>query len=297
MADFSGAIDYFISRDRTWIGRNDHKSIVLHGTGGSATQTVEQLGDFFGRDPNMASVHYGIGRDGRIAQYVREEDGAGGNGILEAGYDPFWNDYADNPNWHSLSVETINDSANSLALTGPQKETLFRLINYWVHRYNIPLENIKGHFTLQPVNRAHCPGPNFPWSELFSYLNGGAIVGGVPSGWKDDGTVLTAPNGIPVRQGFRQWILDHTWEADNFPLTAEYHAIPLEQSNPSLGNGQVQLFRKERLQYTPDRGVFRGWLGQELRWYEMQPSKISPTIQDDIDQVINAANKLKGDLV
>jgi hypothetical protein len=121
----------------------------------------------------MACTHYGIGRDGRIAQYCLEQDGACGNGILEAGHDPFWNQYADNPNWHSLSVETINDSTNGLPLSDPQKQTLFKLVSYWVKKYNIPLSNIKGHFTLQPVNRVHCPGPNFDWDALWAYLKGG----------------------------------------------------------------------------------------------------------------------------
>jgi hypothetical protein len=173
MSDFPGAIPYYVDRSRVFPNQNDHKSIVLHGTGGSASQTVEQLGDFFRTTPSMACTHYGIGRDGRIAQYCLEQDGAAGNGILEAGHDQFWNQYADNPNWHSLSVETINDSSNGLPLSDPQKQTLFKLVAYWVKKYNIPLSNIKGHFTLQPVNRVHCPGPNFDWDALWAYLKGG----------------------------------------------------------------------------------------------------------------------------
>jgi hypothetical protein len=172
MGEFVGSIDYFVDPSRTFIDENDHKAIVCHGTGGSSDQTVEQLGDFFRTTPSMVSVHYGIGRDGRIAQYVQESAGAGGNGILDPGHDPFWDQYADNPNKHSLSFETINDSTNSLPLTDPQKQTTFKLIAYWVKKYNIPLSNIKGHFTLEPVERARCPGPNFPWNELWAYLKG-----------------------------------------------------------------------------------------------------------------------------
>lgn len=51
--------------------------------------------------------------------------------------------------------------------------------------------------------------------------SGGSTVG-VPTGWKDDGSTLTAPNGKTVRLGFRDYILAHTWEPNMVPLTKEY---------------------------------------------------------------------------
>lgn len=177
MADYPGAIDYFVNESRVFPGQNDHKAIVLHGTGGAADQTVEQLGDYFRSTSLETSVHYGIGRDGRIAQYVHESDGAGGNGILDAGHDPFWDQYADNPNWHSLSIEHVNDSANSLPLTDEQKAASFKLIAYLCKKYSIPPENIKSHASLEPVQRASCPGPQYPWSELFDYLKESQMQG------------------------------------------------------------------------------------------------------------------------
>jgi len=173
MSDFEGAIDYFVDPSRTFIGQNSHTAIVCHGTGGNPDQTARQLGDFFRTTPAMTSVHYGIDRAGAICQYVPESAGAGGNGILEAGYDTFWDQFeGDNPNIHTLSFETINDSSNSLPLTDPQKQTVFKLVKHWVDTYDIPLENIKSHASLEPADRARCPGPQFPWQELFDYLNG-----------------------------------------------------------------------------------------------------------------------------
>lgn len=170
MADYPGAIDYFVDDSRIFKNRNDHKAIVLHGTGGSPDQTVEQLGDYFRSTPLETSTHYGIGRDGRIAQYAHEADGAGGNGILDPGHDPFWDQYADNPNWHSLSIEHANDVSNSLSLTDTQKASSFKLIAYLCKKYGIHPENIKSHASLEPVQRAECPGPAYPWQELFQYL-------------------------------------------------------------------------------------------------------------------------------
>jgi len=171
MSDYPGAIDYFVDESRVFVEKNDHKAIVLHGTGSpDPLPTVEELGGYFRSTPLETSVHYGVGCDGRIAQYVHESDGAGGNGYLDAGHDPFWDQYADNPNWHSLSIEHVNDSANSLPLTDAQKTASFKLIAYLCKKYGIPPENIKSHASLQPVQRAECPGPAFPWSDLFNYL-------------------------------------------------------------------------------------------------------------------------------
>lgn len=86
----------------------------------------------------------------------------------------------------------------------------------------------------------------------------------VPTGWHDDGHTLTAPNNIPVILGFRQYVLSQRWDPNNYPLAKEEAANPLESSNLSLGNGTRQTFRKSRLEWTQARGVFEGWIGQEL---------------------------------
>lgn len=92
--------------------------------------------------------------------------------------------------------------------------------------------------------------------------NGGKFM--VPAGWHDNGTTLTAPNGVPVVHGFRDFVIGHNWDAGNFPLEAEHSRAPLEDSNPSLGPGACQAFRATLLEYTHDRGVFVAWVGQEL---------------------------------
>ena len=86
----------------------------------------------------------------------------------------------------------------------------------------------------------------------------------VPSGWRDDGTTLTAPNGHRVVKGFRSYILSHTWPPANYPLEEEHNQDPLEHSNPALGSGSQQAFRWTVLEWTPRRNVFEMWTGQEL---------------------------------
>jgi hypothetical protein len=87
---------------------------------------------------------------------------------------------------------------------------------------------------------------------------------GIPQGWSDDGTTLKAPNGRVVVMGFRQWVLSHNWDPANLPLENEHGQTPLEVSNPALGGGTQQLFRWKVLEWTPARGVFEMWAGQEF---------------------------------
>lgn len=86
----------------------------------------------------------------------------------------------------------------------------------------------------------------------------------IPAGWKDDGTTLTAPNGFPIVQGFRAYLLSHAWTPDNLPVEAEQHVSQLEISNASLGAGSRQRFRLTTLEWTAQRGVFVAWTGPEL---------------------------------
>ena len=86
----------------------------------------------------------------------------------------------------------------------------------------------------------------------------------VPLGWKDDGTTLTAPNGIKVLKDFRSYVLTHNWQSDDLPLEPQKHIAQLEVSDPALGGGDCQHFRMTTLEATAQKGVFEAWTGQEL---------------------------------
>lgn len=273
MSDYPSAIDYFVDRSRVFINQNSHDAIILHGTGGNPAQTAQQLGDYFRTTPEETSVHYGIDRAGVICQYVLEVDGAGGNGILEPGHDALWDQLWGNPNVHTISIEHENDSSNSLPLTDAQKQASFALISYLCKKYALPVSRVLPHSSIAPQSRANCPGPAYPWDELRTFLQGGQNMG-VPNGWHDDGTTLTAPNGIPVVMGFRQYILAHQWSPDNFPVEIEHEQSPLEISNPALGKGAQQLFRMSMLGYTQALGVFEEYIGVELLAMRAQVASI-----------------------
>src|SRR6266699_3352821 len=118
MSDYPDAIEYYVDRSRVFTNQNTHSAIVVHGTGGNPNQTAQQLGDYFRSNADMVSSHYGIDRNGVVAQYVQEQDGAGANCCIMPGHDTFWDQFGgDNLNKHTISVEHENDLTNSLQLS------------------------------------------------------------------------------------------------------------------------------------------------------------------------------------
>jgi hypothetical protein len=99
-------------------------------------------------------------------------------------------------------------------------------------------------------------------------------------GWHDDGTTLTAPNGVPVIKGFRDFVLAQNWDAQNIPLAPEYGTPQLEGSNPSLGGGTQQVFRWKMLGWTQAHGVFEEWTGQELLYLSKKVADYYKKVQD-----------------
>lgn len=243
-----------------WAGRAGHRIryVVVHGTASPGQTTAEAIAHYFQTTTRETGTHYVVGKDGAVVQMVREEDSAWGNGIVTAGHDPWWGTRG-NPNFETISIEHVKAGAhNEDAITAQQAAASFRLIAYLCAKYAIARRRadaeggITGHYSIDPVNRAFCPGP-YPWDELFSYLKGVGSMG-VPAGWKDDGKTLTAPNGIPVVLGFRAYVLAHAWEADDVPLAPE-----------SVTNGQTeQLFVRSGLTWSAAMGVQRARLGEEL---------------------------------
>lgn len=133
---------------------------------------------------------------------------------------------------------------------------------------------------------------------------GGVSMSTIPTGWQDDGHTLTAPNGHRVVLGFRDHVLNTNWDPSNQPLEEEWHADPLEYSNPSLGAGQKQCFTWTTLEWTPVRGVFEGWQGQEIHALlallrsaqQPAPQLINPDVLTQLQTASVALNKALAEL-
>ncbi len=178
LPDENGAI--VIPNSNCFPGRNglQPRYVILHGTAGGTS--AQAIGNYFattqgGSSP--VSSHYVVGQDGAIVQCVSEGDGAWANGAFSGGHDTFWNESI-NPNLITVSIEHCNPSGdNSAPLTDVQRTASFRLVNDICNRLNIPKHaadingGITGHFSMDPVNRARCPG-NYPWDQLWASLKG-----------------------------------------------------------------------------------------------------------------------------
>ncbi|HEU5367580.1 MAG TPA: hypothetical protein VFU69_03915 [Ktedonobacterales bacterium] len=95
---------------------------------------------------------------------------------------------------------------------------------------------------------------------------GGSDKVGIPEGWHDDGKTLTAPNGVAVILGFREWILAHAWDATDLPLAPEQqHLANIEYGDAEAGAGSRQDFRMSSLGWTPSKNVYKIWVGRDLQ--------------------------------
>lgn len=279
------------------------KYVIIHGTaGGTSAQAIASYFQSTEGGDNPVSSHYVIGVDGTVVQCISETDGAYANGIFSMGHDSWW-DTSVNPNLTTISIEHCKPSAdNSDPLTPAQMTASFTLIRHICQRNNIEMQpadatgGITGHFSIDPVNRSRCPGP-YPWAALWDYLKEGTM--GIPAGWHDNPQtgVLTAPNGIVVVRGFREYILENGWDANNLPLQVEQPMNPLELSNPGLGGGTQQVFRWTVLEWNADRGVFVSWVGQELLAYRKALQAAQQQIALQQQQGIDVLHKQIADYV
>ncbi len=128
---------------------------MLHTTDGTWAGTI----DWFGRPESKVSSHYLIALDGRIAQFVEEEDTArhagrvlGPTGRLVAGSEP-------NPNAVSIGIE-FEDGGDPLAVQRPaaQLKTGAWLIASICERWAIPIDrdHVIGHREIYSAKE--CPG-------------------------------------------------------------------------------------------------------------------------------------------
>lgn len=146
---------------------------------------------------NRASSHFVVGRDGEIHQYVDLQHAAWTQGLVMP------QDYARtraqvvknvnprlNPNTYMVSIEhegyNIRDNEGRIVEKhgedGELTEEQF-WATAWLHRFikdelkrmfdvTISLNDyfVIGHHQVDPVRKPFCPGPQFPWSRLYSEL-------------------------------------------------------------------------------------------------------------------------------
>ena len=189
MTDYNGAI--WIPNNNAFVGRQGYspRYIVLHGTaGGSSAQAIAQYFQSTQGTSSPVSANYIVGTgENEVVQCNTEADGAWSNGYISGpsgtagdgvgnGFHDSWWSASVNPNLLTISIEHVKASIdNSNTLTPAQQAASFKLIKDICTRQGIPARKadasggITGHYSIDPVNRALCPGP-YPWDALWTFL-------------------------------------------------------------------------------------------------------------------------------
>lgn len=100
-----------------------------------------------------------------------------------------------------------------------------------------------------------------------------------PDGWTDDGTILTAPNGIKINTGMRDYILNKypqwigAWPRENVPLGPEYQCDVVDTSQPDLGGGtRIDFLYWSLIWSRSKNAIGLARVGSEMAALKVQPA-------------------------
>ncbi|MFV0297620.1 MAG: N-acetylmuramoyl-L-alanine amidase, partial [Hyphomicrobiaceae bacterium] len=147
--------------------------VIVHATGGPSCHRgrvkfsnpgdLDLMKRFFARN-RVVSIHYIIGRDGRVAASVPENEVAR---------------HTRHNNDESVGIELINWGNGKDPYPDVQIAALVRLIDGIRMRWHVPLSGVKGHEDVdhstfrcrgRTVRRKQDPGPAFPWARVRAAL-------------------------------------------------------------------------------------------------------------------------------
>jgi|GEM_PF-2437898 len=243
-----------------WSGRDGQTPVAIcdHIMQGS----LEASDGWFKNRRSDVSSHFGVGQDGRIWQWVKAEDTAWANGILQSP-DTSLDWLAEcvrrniNPNSRTISIE--HEGYSGKAFPDAQYQATLWLHRYLCQNYNIQPDrhHIIGHYQITARDRAGCPGNTFPWDKLINDLGSAGAVVQPP--------VVTPPsNGTDWTQGVTGVVKMQFGPA---AITSNNSFV---RSRPSLTAGDGTLVRTLNKGtvlhfsgYTDVGPEFRG----ESRWY------------------------------
>jgi N-acetyl-anhydromuramyl-L-alanine amidase AmpD len=175
MQDFVISVEPHLVKN-FWSGRgNQHPvAIVEHIMQGNIDTTLRYFNGEIGKYP--VSAHYGVARDGRIWQFVLEEDTAWSNGVIQQPDSALgWVSKAQEQglNLNTLTISIQYEGKSGEPFTEAQYEAAVALHRRIIEKWGIPADttHIVGQHQLDSVNRAANPGTAFPWSRLLQDLN------------------------------------------------------------------------------------------------------------------------------
>lgn len=142
--------------------------------------TMSSMDSWFTSSGNeVSSAHFGVSKDGRIHQYVDIRRMAWANGVkseqARQSKTPVVREMKVNPNLYSISIE--HEGTDGKLTEAQYKASLWlhffirdEILRIW--KKDIPLTpfNVIGHFQIDPIRKASCPGKYFPWERLYDDL-------------------------------------------------------------------------------------------------------------------------------
>jgi len=136
-------------------GKRKSEIVVVHIMADSLAGTDA----WFANPKSQVSSHYGVGTNGEIHQYVKEEDTAWANGRVSNPTSSIVKQKGGNPNAYSISIE--NEGTDLSQASKVHLETLRELIDDICTRNGIPKdrEHIIGHNEIYSI-KTNCPSPN-----------------------------------------------------------------------------------------------------------------------------------------
>ena len=138
-------------------------------------------------------------------------------------------------------------------------------------------------------------GDPLTWSSGFNAQLGGSSVA-VPSGWKDDGTTLTSPNGKRAVLGFRSHIINAVpqWASDDWVVKEETQVPVFEESNPTwgAGGGAQIVTNRHMMAWSSSLGkIVEEFMGPELLFLRADRDKYKAQLASET--TLEAADQTK----
>jgi N-acetyl-anhydromuramyl-L-alanine amidase AmpD len=140
-------------------------AIVIHTMGGSLIGTD----GWFGTTNSQVSAHAGVGLDGARHRYVRFQDRAWANGILEAGNRWIGAFGRTNPNNLTLSIETEDLGDPSMPVDDLEYAAVLAECRAMLAVYP-NVSYLVQHADISPSSRRNCPGSRWVASGRFAQL-------------------------------------------------------------------------------------------------------------------------------
>ncbi|MCR8559034.1 N-acetylmuramoyl-L-alanine amidase [Mucilaginibacter sp. BJC16-A38] len=166
----------FVKSPNYTSGRNNYKpiAIVIHIMEG----TLSSTDSWFKSTVSQVSAHYGVGINGDVHQYVREEDTAWHAGRVNA---PSWalikqagtpGKYI-NPNYYTVGIEHEGDE--STVWSDATYKSSSDMIREIATRWSIPIDrdHIVGHHEIYSIKA--CPGTKVDFNKLISMALGNPV--------------------------------------------------------------------------------------------------------------------------